>query len=183
MKHSDNRKSAGATSGFLQGAAVGLAALMLTALAQPVAAMETRPVENVTAELNAPNIRVREGEDAIFTFALSRPFDFDLRYAYRTQDGRAKAGEDYQAKQGYVLFPAGKQFAEVRVKTLKDDILDNDNFKLVLSDAETHGYGMVWGQYVWTGRWVVSGLPETKTVRAWIRNEWGAGQGRRAPGG
>ncbi len=183
MKRYPTNKGVGAASLFSRGALAGLAAAVLAALAQPVAAMETRPVEGVTAELKASNIRVREGEEAVFTFVLSRPFDFSLRYAYRTQDGSAKAGKDYQARQGYVVFPAGKRLAQVRVRTLKDDIIDNDHFRLVLSGAETHGYGMVWGQYVWTGRWVVSGLPETRTVRASIRNVWGASQGRRAPGG
>ena len=146
--------------------------LLVLILIQPVTAMETRPVEGVTAEMTSPNIQVREGEDAIFTFILSRPFDFNLRYTYRTQDGSAKAGTDYKAQQGYVVFPAGKRLAEVRITTLTDDIIDNDHFKLVLSDPQTHGYGKVWGQYVWTGRWVVNGLPETKAVRARIRNAW-----------
>ncbi len=159
-----------------------VAGLMLAALATPVEAMETRPVLGVTAQLKAPNIRVSEGEDAIFEFVLSRTLDFDLRYAYRTQDGTAKAGTDYQAKQGYVVFPAGKRFAQVRVKTFKDNVIDNEHFKLVLSDAQTYGYGKTWGQYVWTGRWVVNGLPEAKTVRAQIRNVWGVGQGRRSGG-
>ncbi len=180
MKGYPSDRSARATSQLLRGAGAGLAVLML---AQPAAAMETRPVKGVTAALKASNIQVREGEDAIFTFVLSRSFDFSLRYAYRTQDGSAKAGKDYQARQGHVVFPAGKRVAQVRVKTLKDNIVDNDHFKLVLSDAETHGYGKVWGGYVWTGRWVVNGLPETKTVRAGIRNTWGAGQGRQRPGG
>ena len=179
MKGYRTNTSVGATSRFLRGAAIGLAALVPVVLTQPAAAMETRPVAGVTAELAAPNIRVREGEDAVFTFGLSRSFDFNLRYAYRTQDGRAKAGKDYQAKQGYVVFPAGKRHAEVRVKTLEDDIIDNEGFKLVLSDAQTHGYGKVWGQYIWTGRWVVEGLPETKTVRAWVRNTWGPSQAPR----
>ncbi|MCY4221992.1 MAG: hypothetical protein OXC65_00325 [Thiotrichales bacterium] len=178
MKHSTSRSS-GLFARRLRSAAAGLAAvLMLAALAQPAAATETRPVSGVTAQLFAEDIQVREGEYAIFEFALSRSLDFDLRYAYRTQDGFAKAGENYQATQGHVVFPAGKRFAQVRVKTHKGRSGLRD-FKLVLSDAQTHGYGMVWGQYVWTGRWVVSGLPETKTVRAWIRNVVSANQGKR----
>jgi len=159
-----------------RGAFACLAALMLAALAQPAAAH--RMVSGVTAQLVAEDIKVREGEYAIFRFRLSRSFDFDIRYAYRTQDFTARAGKDYEAKQGHVVFPAGKWFAEIRVKTLKDDIIDNDRFKLVLSDMQTHGYGMVWGRYVWTDWWRVEGLPETKTVHARIRNVLG-GNARR----
>ncbi|MCY4213168.1 MAG: hypothetical protein OXF68_06040 [Gammaproteobacteria bacterium] len=83
---------------------------------------------------------------------LSRSFDFKIGYAYR---------------------------AEVRVKNHKDNITDNNYFKLVLSDMQTHGYGMVWFQYVWTERWRVSGLPETKTVKARIKNRVTDDQGRR----
>ncbi len=156
---------------FLPSAKLAAAALMLAGLATPAAAQEgTVLILGVTAQMEAADIRIKEGQYAIFDIALSRSFDFDIRYAYRTQDFTAKAGKDYQAKQGHVVFPAGRRLAEVRVKTLKDNVADNDGFKLVLSDMQTHGYGMVWGSYVWTGRWRVSGLPETKTVRAWIEN-------------
>jgi len=141
---------------------------MLAALTQP--AIANRPVSGVTADLQAADIMVREGEQAIFRFWLSRRLDFDVRYAYRTQDLTAKAGKDYEAKYGHVVFPAGKPFAEVQVKTFKDDVLDNKHFELVLSDVETKGYGKVWGQHVWTSWWRVEGLPDTKTVSARIRN-------------
>ena len=158
------------TTPIMRRLALTLSAGLLAALAQPAVADETVVIPGVTAQMEAADIWIKEGEYAIFDIGLSRSFDFDIRYAYRTQDFTAKAGKDYQAKQGHVVFPAGRRLAEVRVKTLKDNVADNDGFKLVLSDMQTHGYGMVWGSYVWTGRWRVSGLPETKTVRAWIEN-------------
>ncbi len=145
-----------------------MALLLLVVLAQP--AVAERIIPGVTAQLQAPDIKVMEGDYAVFRLALSRSFDFDLRYAYRTRDGTAKAGQDYEARQGHVVFSAGKHYAEISVKTHNDGIVDNEHFELVLSDMETHGHGMVWGQYVWTGWWRVEGLPDTKTVRAEIRN-------------
>ncbi|MCY3994836.1 MAG: hypothetical protein OXF07_01715 [Rhodobacter sp.] len=160
------RTTMGAFFGKVGGMAI-LAALAL-GLAQPAAAEV--PIPGVTAQLEAADITVREGEDAVFELSLSRSFDFAVRYAYRTKDGTARAGRDYEAKQGHVVFPAGRRVAEIRVRTHMDNIVDNEHFELALSDVETHGYGMVWFQYVWTDRWRVEGLPDTKTVRAWIRN-------------
>jgi len=156
-----------------------LLSTLILLLAQPAAA--ERIISGVTGKLEAANIQVKEGANAIFRFNLSRSFDFDVRYAYHTEDITAKAGKDYREKQGYVVFPAGKQYAEIRVETLKDNIIDNDHSQLVLSDTETHGYGKVWGRYVWTGWWRIDGLPRTKAVRAKIRNVMSEGTSRQAP--
>ncbi len=153
--------------------------LLALALAAPTTAQ--RWVEGATAELTATNITVREGQEAVFTLTLSRPFDFRIRYAVRTEDGTARAGADYTATTGFVEFPAGQRWAEVRVPTHRDAVLDNEHFKLVLSDPETHGYGRVWGAYVWTDWWRIEGLPTTKTLRARIRNVAPAGTFKRGP--
>ena len=166
------RSLRGVLAGFL--CAVGLAGLVLV----PPAAAE-RMIPGVTAQLMTADIHVDEGEDAVFTFRLSRSFDFSIRYAYRTQDVTARAGKDYAAQQGHVVFPAGRQTAEVRVPTFTDNHIDNEVFQLELSDTETHGHGMVWGQYVWTDWWRIDGLPQTKTVRARIHNSMPADAGRR----
>ncbi len=172
-KHSTGAGISRATRFLREGGAFAcLAALMLAVLAPSASAQ--RMVSGVTAQLDAADIEVREGEHAIFRFKLSRPLDFKVRYAYRTEDSTAKAGKDYKAKQGYVVFPAGQPIAQVRIKTLNDDIIDNDHFKLVLSDMETYGYGKVWGRYVWTDWWRVEGLPDTKIVNARIQNAPGS---------
>ena len=168
-RYTANGSASGASRFLGGGAFTWLAALMLATLAQPATAQVMIP--DVTAQLEAADIEVVEGDDAIFKLSLSRSFDFEIRYAYQTQDATAKAGKDYEAQKGYVVFAAGRQYAEVRVKTYRDNIVDGtENFKLVLSDMETHGYGMVWFQYVWTERWRIQGLPDTKAVQAWIRN-------------
>ncbi len=142
--------------------------LLALSLVPPAAAH--RMVSGVTAQLETANVKVREGEYAIFNLALSRSFDFNIRYTYRTQDGTAQAGADYTATTGYVEFPAGQRWAQVRVKTHSDAVIDNEHFQLVLSDMQTHGYGKVWGAYIWTDWWRIEGLPVTKTLRARIRN-------------
>ncbi len=165
----DNSK--GSLSRFLMGRSGGIAcavALMLAGLAQPAAA--NRMVEGVTAELHVADVQVREGEDAKFVLTLSRTLDFDIRYAYKTQDGTAKAGNDYVAENGLFVIPAGTRMIPLTIKTLKDNVIDKNNFTLVLSDPQTKGYGKVWGAYVWTDWWRVEGLPMELTVNASIAN-------------
>ena len=179
-RHSTNR-SASSASRFLRGrgALACLAALTLATLAQPAAA--NRMVEGVTAELKVADVQAREGEDAQFVLILSRPLDFDIRYAYRTQNLTAKAGKDYVAENGLIVIPAGTRLMPLPIKTLKDNVIDKNSFKLVLSDMETKGYGKVWGAYVWTDWWRVEGLPLTKTANAHIANVLDGANRRRTP--
>ena len=151
------------------GSQARLAALLLLALAHPAAAQVVIP--DLSASLDVEEASAHEGEDVVFTLLLSRLLDFKVRYAYRTQDLNARAGSDYEAAEGYVVLEAGVLGTDVRVRTYTDSIADGtENFNLVLSDPETHGYGMVWGQYRWTDRWIVSGLPTQATFQGWIRN-------------
>ncbi len=161
--------SASSASRFLRGGALAcLATLMLAALAQPAAA--NRMVEGVTAELRVADVQCKEGEDAPFVLILSRPLPFDIFYRYRTEDLSAKAGKDYVAENGDIVIPAGTQYMPLGIKTLKDDVIDRNRFMLVLSDPHTKGYGMVWGEYVWTDWWRVEGLPLSLTATADIAN-------------
>ncbi len=138
------------------------------ALAMPAAA--NKMVEGVTANLRVADVQVREGERAVFILTLSQPLDFDIRYAYRTQDGTAKAGKDYVAENGLFVIPRGARYMPLDIRTLKDDVADKNSFKLVLSDPHTKGYGTVWGAYVWTDWWRFEGLPLEVTVNAQIAN-------------
>ncbi|MCY4287293.1 MAG: hypothetical protein OXC63_01720 [Aestuariivita sp.] len=148
--------------------ATGVAGLLLV---QPAVADKRTIYSSIVpggpAQLSVVNVTVLEGKDAVFKISISRAFDFPIRYAYRTEDGTARADSDYEANSGHVVFPAGGRFAEIRVKTLKDSVNDGtEDFKLVLSEPETE-----WGhQGWWTDYWYIEGLPDTKTVRAWIRN-------------
>ncbi len=159
---------------------VCITGLIVSMLTQPVIAY--RMVEDVTAQLEIPAVQVREGEDAVFKLILSRPLDFKIRFAYRTEDLTAKAGKDYVAEQGLFVIPAGTRYMELPVKTLTDQVIDKNKFKLVLSDMETHGYGTVWGSYVWTDRWRIEGIPETITATARIKNVLNEARRRQEPG-
>ena len=158
MNRSTCRNAGALTARFAGGG--GIAALLLAALAWPAAAQQ----------FQAPDIKIWEGGTAVFRFTLSKDaYDFAVRYAYRTRDGSALAGEDYQAKQGHVVFPAGTRRAEVWVRTLyDDDIVDNQYFELVLFDQQTQGH--LRGSDAWTSAYPVRDIPLTKTVRATIRN-------------
>ncbi|MXV94825.1 MAG: hypothetical protein F4Z92_02885 [Gemmatimonadetes bacterium] len=156
MNRSTCRK-AGALARFAGGGVI--AALLVAALAWPAAAQQ----------FQAPDIKIWEGGTAVFRFTLTDAYNFAIRYAYRTRDGSALAGEDYQAKQGHVVFPAGTRRAEVWVRTLyDDDIVDNQYFEIVLSDQQTQV--PLRGSNGWTSEYLLTGLPVTKTVRATIRS-------------
>jgi len=120
--------------------------------------------------LETSNVVIREGEVAVFNIFLPKKYGYRVRYSFTTRDATAKAGSDYEAKQGHVVWPVGRRHAEVRIKTLKDSVVDNDHFELVLSDPEMER--SVWGAPL---RWIPSDIrdiPERKTVRARIRNVW-----------
>jgi len=170
MKRHSTSASISRTTRFLRegGAFACLATLMLAALAQP--ALADRIIPGVTAQLHVADVQVREGERAVFILELSRPLDFDIRYAYRTQDLTARAGKDYVAENAFFVIPAGTRAMPLDIRTLKDNVIDNDSFQLVLSDYKTYGYGKVWGQYRWTDWWSVEGLPLTLTATARIKN-------------
>ena len=157
MKHSING-STGVRRRFLGGV---FAALMLAALAQPVAA------EGEAEQwFKAPDIQVEEGQVAIFKFTNTSPVlpNHAIRYAYRTRDGSANSRSDYVAKSGHVVFAAGARSAEVRVETRKNRDSVGKHFELVLSDLQTRGFA----GNDWNSQYSVRGFPSTKTVRARI---------------
>ena len=147
----------------LRSGAVGLgAALMLATLAQPATAWEIR----------APDITVKESETAVFTITLPIPRTTPSRFAYRTENGSAKAGVDYEAKSGHVVFPKGKRRAQVRIETHQDGDANDEHFNLVLSNFQVQ-VPYFWGHYWTSNPQMLSGTggpvePRTKTVRATI---------------
>jgi hypothetical protein len=69
----------------------------------------------------------------VFKIELSQPADQPVVLIYGTVDGTAKAGEDYEAKQGMVTLAPGDQSAEVRVPLLKSQPEEGEKrFELVL---------------------------------------------------
>ena len=71
-----------------------------------------------------------------FTVSLSAVFDVDVTVSYKTADGTALAGSDYQAAVGAVTIPAGQLSQTVTVLVNGDVLDEGDEFFLVnLTDA------------------------------------------------
>lgn len=65
---------------------------------------------------------------ATFEIHLSQPAAKDLSFAYKTIDGSAKAGSDYVAKSGTVVFKAGQTVATVEVLVNGDAAVEKSEF-------------------------------------------------------
>ena len=71
----------------------------------------------------------------VFRVTLSESFDERVRVNYRTVDGSARAGQDYEAQEGTLEFGRRETVEEVWVKVLGDDHDEGrETFTLVLSD-------------------------------------------------
>lgn len=74
----------------------------------------------------------------LFAVHLSAPSDEAVTVSYRTVDGTAAAGSDYQGASGTLTFAPGETEATVRVPLVGDAAVEsNERFSLVLTDA--HG--------------------------------------------
>lgn len=75
---------------------------------------------------------------AEFEFELSRPATETMTIDYKTVDGSAKAGVDYERAKGSVTFVEGQTKASVAVKILGDkDIEANEHFSLSIDAPST----------------------------------------------
>ncbi len=77
-----------------------------------------------------------EGDVLEFAVTLSSVSTREARVRWRTEPGTARAGEDYEAGDGELVFAPGDTSRTVRVRTL-DDAHDDpgETFRVVLSDA------------------------------------------------
>lgn len=72
--------------------------------------------------------------EAQFEVRLSRPHSNDLTFDYTTVDGSAKAGTDYTATSGTLLFKAGQKVATITVDVTGDtDVEATEFFSLVVT--------------------------------------------------
>ncbi|XP_026077282.1 sodium/calcium exchanger 1-like isoform X1 [Carassius auratus] len=99
---------------------------------------------------------VRRGGDLTSTVSVE----------YRTEDGTANAGSDYQFTEGVIVFKPGETEKEIRVDIIDDDIFEEDEHFLVhlsnvkvISDGTNNGKG---ANHVDT--LASLGLPSTATV-------------------
>ena len=99
----------------------------LTSAATKAVAARPRP------KVSVADARVREAAGATLDFAvtLSAPAPGAVTVGYRTMDASAKAGEDYEAREGKLRFGAGETAKTLRVKVL-DDAVDEGDEKMVV---------------------------------------------------
>ena len=146
-----------------------LAVIMLATLTEPLA-------REPQLEIKCDE-RVNEGDDATCKFRTPWAYNYGIRYSYRTEDGTARAGQDYQAKQGYMVISAGSRSAELSIRTFRDDVADEyEEFQVELFNIETRGYAKEsWVKDNdkdgdgWVSGMFIRGFPEQKTVRFKIK--------------
>ena len=82
----------------------------------------TFKVTDRDASVRVGDARVREGPQAAlaFTVTLDRARDRDVTVEYATSDATARAGEDYTAVSGTLVFTAGERSGTVSVPVLDD---------------------------------------------------------------
>ncbi|MBM7069426.1 cellulase family glycosylhydrolase [Actibacterium sp. 188UL27-1] len=73
-----------------------------------------------------------------FEVKLEEPATERMVFDYTTEDGTAKAGEDYVAASGTVVFEAGEQSKMVKVEVMPD-LMDEPNEKLSLTVTASDG--------------------------------------------
>ena len=86
-------------------------------------------VQNPTRNIvyNIADIKVKEGEKAIFTVTRSGYTDGISSLTYKTRDGSATKGSDYQESNGVLGFVAGQKSAQILVRTFSDN--ENDGYE------------------------------------------------------
>lgn len=73
--------------------------------------------ESLAVNASANDTTTTEGSPAVFTISLDERPSQDVVVTYRTADGSAVAGTDYEASSGTVVIPAGSTSATVSVAT------------------------------------------------------------------
>ena len=110
--------------------------------------------------------RVREGPGATLEFVvtLNRPGNYDA-VRYRTVDGTARAGEDYEAREGDIVFDAGVTTQVVSVPVI-DDAIDEDAETMTLELTQLSNGGS-YGIRIEDGTAVGTIVSNDKTPKAW----------------
>ncbi len=112
-----------------------------------------------------------EGATMVFTVKLgAAPNGWAVRYKYKTKDGAAVEGEDYDETTGTVTFNSGVKEQKVYVDTIDDSIEEYPEvFKLKLYDQEVNGlYRGVTGWVTPTSN--IRSMPSTMTLKGQIQD-------------
>ena len=120
---------------------------------------------------HAANAGATEGDTMEFTITLgAAPNGWAVRYKYKTEDGAAVEGEDYDEATGTVTFNSGVKEQKVYVDTIDDsEEEDPEVFKLKLYDQEVNGlYRGVTGWVTPTSN--IRSMPSTMTLKGQIQD-------------
>tara|TARA_B100000427_G_scaffold328441_1_gene341554 strand:+ start:89 stop:2923 length:2835 start_codon:yes stop_codon:yes gene_type:complete len=93
-------------------------------------------IQNIDRNIvyNITDITVNEGEKAVFTVTRSGYTDVISSLTYKTRNGTAIAGEDYEESSGTLGFVAGKKSATIEVRTFSDTVSEGyEDFYLRLT--------------------------------------------------
>ena len=69
----------------------------------------------------------------IFTLTLDRRADVESSVRWRTGDGTATAGEDYEAAEGTATFRSGKKWVQIAVQTIFDEVAEGEETMTVVA--------------------------------------------------
>jgi hypothetical protein len=86
------------------------------------------------------DVSLPEGDEGttefVFTVTLSAPAEEEVMVHYRTEDGTATAGSDYEPTSGMLIFQPGQTTLPISVLVIGDTVFEaNETFRVVLSDA------------------------------------------------
>ncbi len=86
-------------------------------------------------QLSVGDASAAEGDAVQFTVTLTGNAGQNVTVGFRTGDGTARAGSDYDQSSGTLTFPAGATTQTISVATLEDTIREEDeSFSVTLSD-------------------------------------------------
>lgn len=97
-------------------------------------------------QVSSPMIVETDTDDLSLNFniSLSKPFATDVELDYRTVDGSAVAGKDFEKQSGKISFFAGQTEAVVTVRTTADRIIEGpEHFYLAVTPDGALGSGAV----------------------------------------
>ena len=112
-------------------------ALVLSALAGGLLAAPEVYAQNTSVDASA-----KEGSKVTFVVTVTgfTTRDNDVRYSYRTKDGTAEAGKDYNGTDSYVDFTPNNPSVGINIVTIEDDLEEgNETFELELYDRKVKG--------------------------------------------
>ena len=113
-----------------------------TARTAGAATVDPTPAVATIVDVDSRSITIADAESAegdgeiVFEVRLQAPSSIAVAVSYRTEDGTAKAGEDYQAAEGQATFAVGASSAMITVRVVNDalDESERETFTVRLSD-------------------------------------------------